>query len=257
MSGGQRQRLAIARALLRDARLLILDETTSALDARTEREIRETLAQVARGRTVITITHRLALAELADRVVVLDQGAVVEQGPHAELVQAGGLYQRPTEEQTRFPAASDRACLPVELVRLLAIPLFAELSDTTLETLAAQLVREEYGTGEDVIRQGESGDRLCLISRGQVEVLVNNGGGEQRINTLNAGEYFGELALLADQPRSATVRAAVPTQIYSLARPDFVALLEHEPGFWQGISEIGAQRRAALAEASTAAGLAG
>jgi ATP-binding cassette, subfamily B, bacterial len=256
MSGGQRQRLAIARALLRNARILILDEATSALDSRTEREIRETLAQVVRERTVISITHRLSLAEMADRVVVLDQGRVVEQGSHAELMQAGGLYQRLYEEQSGRPTASGRARIPIELVRLLAIPLFAGLSDATMEALAEQLVREEYAGGEDVIRQGELGDRLYLISRGQVEVLVNDGGVERRLNTLKAGEYFGELALLSDAPRSATVRTMLPTQLYSLARPDFVALLEQEPDFWQGLSKVGAQRRAALAEASTAAGLA-
>jgi ATP-binding cassette subfamily B protein len=100
MSGGQRQRLAIARALLRQPSLLILDEPTSALDAQTEREILDTLTELAQGRTTISITHRLSLAATADRIFVLADGRLVEQGSHAELVRAGGLYRRMYDEQT-------------------------------------------------------------------------------------------------------------------------------------------------------------
>ncbi|HEX2914989.1 MAG TPA: ABC transporter ATP-binding protein [Chloroflexia bacterium] len=100
MSGGQRQRLAIARALLGVPPILILDEATSALDAKTESEILETLKKLRRGRTTISVTHRLSLAATADYIVVLDQGEIVEQGTHTELVQASGLYRRLYEEQT-------------------------------------------------------------------------------------------------------------------------------------------------------------
>jgi ABC-type multidrug transport system fused ATPase/permease subunit len=94
MSGGQRQRLAIARALLRDPRVLVLDEATSALDAETERDILATLDSLGRERTVILVTHRLALAASADRIFVLDDGRLVEQGTHDELMRARGVYDR-------------------------------------------------------------------------------------------------------------------------------------------------------------------
>lgn len=110
MSGGQRQRLGIARALLRDPRVLILDEATSALDASTEREIVETLAALAGSRTTISITHRLSWAARADHIIVLDGGRVAEQGAHAQLLRAGGLYQRLYEEQmSHLQAAPDPA----------------------------------------------------------------------------------------------------------------------------------------------------
>jgi len=99
MSGGQRQRLALARAVLRDPQVLILDEATSALDMRTEREVLDALAEFGPGRTRISITHRLALAATADQIVVLDHGRIVQQGTHAELVRAEGLYQRLYAEQ--------------------------------------------------------------------------------------------------------------------------------------------------------------
>jgi ATP-binding cassette subfamily B protein/subfamily B ATP-binding cassette protein MsbA len=94
LSGGERQRLAIARALLKDAPVLILDEPTSALDAGTEALLLEALARLMAGRTTFIIAHRLSNIRDADRIVVLDQGAVVEAGTHQELLAADGLYQR-------------------------------------------------------------------------------------------------------------------------------------------------------------------
>ena len=94
LSGGQRQRLAIARAIAKDAPVLILDEATSALDSESERAVQEALERLMQGRTTLVIAHRLSTIEHADRVVALDGGKLAEQGTHAELLAAGGLYAR-------------------------------------------------------------------------------------------------------------------------------------------------------------------
>jgi ATP-binding cassette subfamily B protein len=94
LSGGQRQRVAIARALLRDAPLLLLDEATSALDAESERLVQDALDRLMEHRTTIVIAHRLATVRAADRIVVMDQGRIVEEGTHASLNARGGLYAR-------------------------------------------------------------------------------------------------------------------------------------------------------------------
>ncbi|OZI39520.1 lipid A export permease/ATP-binding protein MsbA [Bordetella genomosp. 1] len=92
LSGGQRQRLAIARALIKNAPILILDEATSALDNESERQVQASLERLMKGRTTLVIAHRLSTVQNADRIIVLDNGQIVEQGPHDELLAANGMY---------------------------------------------------------------------------------------------------------------------------------------------------------------------
>jgi subfamily B ATP-binding cassette protein MsbA len=107
LSGGQRQRVAIARALLRDARLLLLDEATSSLDSASEALVQEALGRLVAGRTTFGVAHRLSTVQDADRLVVLDEGRIVQRGTHAELMQEGGLYRRLASYQFREPSAVD------------------------------------------------------------------------------------------------------------------------------------------------------
>jgi len=99
LSGGQRQRISIARAILKDAPILILDEATNALDAESERSVQDELEKLMQKRTTICIAHRLSTIQKADRIVVLVEGQIVETGTHTELLQQGGVYKRLYELQ--------------------------------------------------------------------------------------------------------------------------------------------------------------
>ena len=100
LSGGQRQRIAIARVMLKDAPILLLDEATSALDSEVEVAIQDSLDELMQGKTVIAIAHRLSTIAAMDRLVVMDQGRIVESGSHQELLQHNGLYARLWQRQS-------------------------------------------------------------------------------------------------------------------------------------------------------------
>jgi len=106
LSGGERQRISIARAILNDPKILILDEATSAVDTETEQQIQEAISRLVHGRTVFAIAHRLSTLKNANRLLVIEDGQLVEFGTHDELVEAGGVYARLVEAQQELSALS-------------------------------------------------------------------------------------------------------------------------------------------------------
>jgi ATP-binding cassette subfamily B protein len=231
LSGGQKQRLAIARALLRNPRILFLDEATSALDPGTETAINETLARLARGRTVLAVTHRLAAVANCHRIFVMNQGKVAESGTHAGLLALNGLYARLWRKQEGIHTSDDGTHADITVERLRQFSILSQLDDQMLFDLATlQLATENFPAGRDVVLEGDPGDRFYIIARGRVEVLKRDEHGvNQRVRVFEDGDNFGELALLRNVPRTASIRTLVPCTFLTLQRHHFQNLLDHSP----------------------------
>jgi ATP-binding cassette subfamily B protein len=224
LSGGQRQRIAIARAVLRDPAILLLDEATSALDPGTEAAIIRTLAALRRGRTVVSVTHRLASVTDFDCIVVMQSGRIVENGTHAELLARRGVYAELWEKQSSVTVSDDGADARVSPDRLPRIPLFAPLAPAQLEAVANRFATTHFDAGSVIFRAGDPGDAFYVVARGAVRVELP--GGRTRICT--EGDFFGEIALLGRGERTATVRAETPATLLALARQHFEQLVaEH------------------------------
>ena len=238
LSGGQRQRIAIARALLRRSAVLVLDEATSALDPGTEADLNHTLQAVARGRTVVSATHRLSAIVVADRIVVLVGGRVVEQGTHVELLAREGTYRELWEKQSGIVVNRAGNHAEVSLAGLRRVRLLQDLENDVLAEVAAMLRTERYGPGEDVVAEGDPGDSFYMIARGRVEVIrTQESGEEERLARLDDGDHFGEVALVTGEPRNATVRTVTLCIVLVLDRSDFLDLLRREPGLRAAVDQ--------------------
>ena len=231
LSGGQKQRLAIARALLRNPGILFLDEATSALDPATEVSINQTLERISRGRTVLFVTHRLASVLNCNRLFVMDHGRLAESGTHAELLAKNGLYASLWRKQEGIETSGDGAVAKISVARLKRLPMLASLSEEMLRELAtSQFSTEHIPAFRDVVVQGDRGDRFYIIARGRVEVLQKDPGGSNRqVCLLEDGDLFGELALLRDIPRTATIRTLMDSTFLTLQRQQFQRLLSEAP----------------------------
>ncbi|MCB0174261.1 MAG: ATP-binding cassette domain-containing protein [Anaerolineae bacterium] len=231
LSPGQRQRVALARALLHQPSLLLLDEITAALDLETEAAINQTLKKLARERTVVTVTHRLSSVVEADQIVVVDNGQVIEQGTHWELLKNKKFYRRLWQLQSGFVISADGQYAEVRGARLRFIPLFAQLDELTLSAIADQFVSEYFDTEQVVFTQGSPGDKFYIIVRGKVAVSFTSEPDGQQVSLaqLEDGDYFGEIALIEGGTRRASVQTILPSLFLTLERERFEKLMNDLP----------------------------
>ena len=250
MSGGQRQRLAIARALLRDPAVLILDEATSALDARTEAELRRSLADAGEGRTVVSISHRLTSIVSSDQIYVLAGGRLAEQGTHEELLAMGGLYRQLwTEQQGGEPIEVPLGVGPA--TALAAVPLLAHVPPPVLQELANVATRERYAAGAEVSGDDDAPGRLLVVLEGELEFVREGPGSAASPERFGPGDFVGELSLVREQPLPARLRALTPVRLLAVERADFLALARDQPELQRAVLGQLARRRAAFDSAAS------
>jgi ATP-binding cassette, subfamily B, bacterial len=238
LSGGQRQRVAIARALVRRPSVLLLDEATSALDPQTESLVDETLRKVARDRTVLSVTHRLAPVVHCDAIFVLDRGKLVEQGTHDDLIAKDGVYAKLWEKQQGFTVSEDGGRAEISAERLSRVPLFSKLDHATLADIAGQMSSASRDAGAVLVREGDPGNEFFVVARGRVEVLKRTRDGRQeRVEIFDDGDYFGEISLMRNVLRTATLRTLTATTYLAMKREHFLRLIERLPGMKKQLEE--------------------
>ena len=250
LSGGQRQRVAIARALVRNPGILVLDEATSALDPGTEAALNRTLEQAGHGRTVLSVTHRLDAITNYDLILVFDKGVLVQQGRHADLVAQEGLYAKLVRKQTGMHVSADGTAA-INPEKLRELPVLQKVPEAMLVEIAALFATQTVEAGRDVFREGDAADNFYLIVRGRVGVYKLVGGTETRLRILETGDAFGEIALLTDTPRNATIRALATTTLLALSREHFQRLFSRSRELRIALGELADAREQAENTAET------
>lgn len=197
LSVGQSQRVAIGRALVNHPRLILADEPTAALDAESGRKVVSILKQRAaeEGCTVMIVTHDNRILDVADRIIHMVDGAIVSNLLIEDAVNIGNFL---------------RNCF-----------VFKTISHDVIAEVANAMQLKSHPAGTAIIRQGDPGEHFYLIRSGTVEVTREREGAQEHLARLGSGDFFGELALLKDEPRAATVTALEDVEVYVLPKEHF------------------------------------
>jgi putative ABC transport system ATP-binding protein len=215
LSGGQRQRVAVARALVSRPKLILADEPTASLDKESSSTVVTLLKELTtnEGCTVMMVTHDNRILELADRIVNMVDGHIVSDVVLREALTICGFLR--------------------------AVELFKNLTPSEITNVADRMHKRKYARGDVIIRQGGVGEEFFLIARGSASVTVQKPGApERQIATLGPGDVFGEMALLTDEPRNATVSVLEDLETYYLEKKDFREALERSAGFKDQIRQV-------------------
>ena len=214
LSGGQRQRVAIARALVNKPRLVLADEPTAALDKDSGANVVRLLRELANnhGTTVMIVTHDARIINVADRIVNMVDGHIVSDVRIKE---------------TMIICAILKKC-----------SVFKEMSPSDLTDIAQKMAEERFTAGENIIRAGDVGDKFYVIASGETDIIAETATGTRAVAKLGEGDFFGEVALLRDQPRNATVSARGDVTVYSLSKENFLAAVRSHKSFEDQMSAM-------------------
>lgn len=207
LSGGQQQRVAIARALVNQPKIVLADEPTAALDKDTGRLVVNIFKELAQttGSTILIVTHDNRILDVADRIINMVDGYVASDVDVAESITIAGFL---------------RKC-----------SIFQDAVPTLVADAANAMERERHSAGSVIIRQGDAGDKFYILFSGKADISQTVDGKETHLVDIGAGDIFGELALLEDQPRSATVTATENVELLTLSKEVFKKVVNASPSF--------------------------
>ncbi len=214
LSGGQRQRVAIARALVNEPKLILADEPTAALDKDTGADVINLFKSLVENNkcAIIIVTHDNRILDAADRIVNMVDGAIVSDV---------------NVKETQYICQFLKSC-----------KLFKDRPSEHLFEISQKMQSESCGIGDTIFRQGDIGTKFYLIRSGKVEILQMHNQKERTINQLESGAFFGEIALMREEPRNATIRALEPTEILTLSKNDFIDSIKKSPSLKDQINKI-------------------
>ena len=218
LSGGQRQRVAIARALANQPRLILADEPTAALDAESAEIVLSLLKEMVRSgdRTAIVVTHDTKILESAHRIVNMRYGEIVSN--------------------INVERAKKR-CTFLKETRVLKELLSGMLTEFDL-AIADRMTQESFSAGSEIIHPGEDGDKFYMIHRGAVDVIRPLDDGSLHHDEIADGSFFGEVALIRNVKRNATVVAKTDVELFVLTRSQFAEILGLRPGFQEQLEDV-------------------
>lgn len=214
LSGGQKQRVAIARALINKPKLILADEPTAALDQESGRIVVEMFQELARenGSTVLIVTHDNRILDAADRIVNMMDGHI-----HSNVL---------IKEHIRLCEIMSQ------------IHIFKDTRTAVLNSLVHHLQKVEYPPETTIIRQGDVGERFYILDRGEASVSVEKEGKPTEVDVISDGAGFGEVALLRDEPRLATITTKTHCQVYWLHKDEFLRVIENAPALGQELKNM-------------------
>ena len=228
----QRQKLAIARSLIKQPDLLILNEALSGLDSESQKMLLEGVREEQSGKSFLLVPSEPEVDGSFDHVFTMEGGRISGSG-EASSVEPATTAAAETEIEGGFGE---------EIDVLAAIPMFAGMDRSKLKLLSFASERYQYEPGEVVIKQGDLGDKAYVIVDGEAEVILETSEGPKKLVTMKKNELFGELALLCEAPRTATIQAGTELQVMSIEKDIFFTLIAEDPQMSARITRSVAER---------------
>ena len=225
LSATQRQKLAIARCLLKRPQIMIVNEATAAFDASGRAKIFESIKEELAGRGLIWVESEIDGEERFDHVLAMDRGRVARQTTLSDGTSPAAPAPAPAGEAAEPEKTTG---LSQEAEVLAKVPFFSGMDRSRLKLLAFTSERLHFEPGHDLFRQGDAGDRALVVIQGSVDIIVNTQDGPKVIATRGSGELIGELALLCDAPRTATVQAIDDVTVLSISEDVFISLIRED-----------------------------